>query len=97
MNRTQLINEISAQTGVAAEVTRLVLERAERIARGCLSRREELRLEGFGVLTTRHRPGYIYGKGTSREHLIPPSDVPAIRPSRLLMQEMNRNYPVFAT
>lgn len=93
MNKADIINEISRETGMEKSAVVLIVEKFMANVKEALADGENIYLRGFGTFLVKTRKERI-ARNISRKTavIIPERRVAAFRPSRLLTEDINANF-----
>ena len=89
MTKEELVNEISAKTGIDKQATLHIVESMMETIKDSLSKEKEVFLRGFGSFIIKHRAEKT-ARNISRNTAvkIPPHNIPAFKPCKAFMQKI---------
>jgi len=91
MTKAELVDKVYSETGIAKHEVVEVVEAMIRNMRQSMINRDAIYIRGFGTFGIKHRKaktGRNITKGTTIQ--IEARDIPAFKPSRSLLDEMNK-------
>lgn len=91
MNKTELINAISTETGLSKKDTEATLNSFINVVSNQLAKKDKIQLVGFGTFETRERSART-GRNpqTNEEIKIPASTAPVFKAGKALKEKVNK-------